>query len=198
MDTYTYQIGENLYINLTNRCSNACTFCVRNEKASYYGNYLWLKDGEPSAQTVIGEIGDPKRYKEVVFCGFGEPTCRLDAMLEIAAYVKAHGGTTRLNTNGQGSLIAGRDIVPLLLGKIDRVNVSLNNATKARYEEVCKPKFAEGYEAMLRFGQDCVKAGLDAWFSVVDVIGAEEVEACRRLAKELGVPLRVREMITDS
>ena len=70
MDTYTYQIGENLYINLTNRCSNACTFCVRNEKASYYGNYLWLKDGEPSAQTVIGEIGDPKRYKEVVFCGF--------------------------------------------------------------------------------------------------------------------------------
>lgn len=198
MDTYTYQIEENLYINLTNRCSNACTFCVRNEKASYYGHFLWLKEGEPDAETVISQIGDPKRYREIVFCGFGEPTYRLDTMLQVAAYVKEHGGQTRLNTNGQGNLINGYDIVPKLVGKIDRINVSLNNATKARYQEVCKCKFENGYEAMQAFAVEARRQGIDAWFSVVDVIGAEEVEACRALAQSLNVPLRVRKMITDS
>lgn len=198
MDTYTYRIDDNLYVNLTNRCSNACTFCVRNDKASYFGNYLWLKKGEPDPQTVIAQIGDPKKYREVVFCGFGEPTYRVDAMLEIAAYVKEHGGQTRLNTNGQGNLINGYDIVPRLVGRIDRINVSLNNATKERYREVCKSRFEDGYEGMLSFAAEARSLGIDAWFSVVDVIGQAEVAACRALAARLGVPLRVREMITNS
>ena len=105
MDTYTYVIGNNCYVNLTNRCTNRCTFCVRNGKQTFEGYDLWLKEGEPTAEQVEAGIGDPARYTEVVFCGFGEPTYRLDVMLAVCDWVHAHGGKTRLNTNGHGSII---------------------------------------------------------------------------------------------
>ena len=66
MNTFTYQIGNNLYINLTNRCSNRCTFCVRDQSAQYEGYSLWL-DSEPSVEDVVKEIGDPAQYEEIVF-----------------------------------------------------------------------------------------------------------------------------------
>ena len=195
MDTYTYQIGNNLYINLTNRCSNRCTFCVRNGKEMYEGYALWLKGGEPTAEAVKEEIGDPARYGEVVFCGFGEPTERLADMLDICDYVHAHGGRTRLNTNGHGSLIAGENIAPRLKGKLDGVNVSLNAPTKEEYDALCRPQLEGAFGAMLAFARDCRAAGVDVWFSVVDCIGQEKVELCRKIADGVGIPLRVRPMI---
>lgn len=194
-DTYTYQIGNNLYINLTNRCSNRCTFCVRNGKETYEGHALWLKNGEPTAEQVIREIGDPKQYHEIVFCGFGEPTYRLDVMLEICDYVHAHGGRTRLNTNGHGSLIAGMDITDSLKGRLDGINISLNAPTENAYNAVCLPQMEGAYSALFAFARSCKERELNAWFSVVDCIGAEAVEQCRILANEVGIPLRVREMI---
>ena len=194
-DTYTYQIGNNLYINLTNRCSNRCSFCVRNGKEEYEGYALWLKNGEPTVETVISEIGDPTSYGEIVFCGFGEPTYRFSDMLKICDYVHAKGGKTRLNTNGHGSLINGRDIAPELKGKLDGVNISLNAPDEESYNAVCLPVKEDAYAAMLAFARACRENGLNAWFSVVDIIGAEAVEKCRAVAKEAGLPLRVREMI---
>ena len=195
MDTYTYSIGNNLYLNLTNRCSNRCTFCVREGKETYEGYALWLRGGEPTAETVIAQIGDASRFGEVVFCGFGEPTYRLDDMLKICTHVHKTGGKTRLNTNGQGSLIHGYDIVPLLAGNLDGINSSLNAPTEEAYNAVCRPQRGGAFRAMLDFAAACRKEGLNAWFSVVDCIGAEAVEACRNLANEVGLPLRVRPMI---
>ena len=194
-DTYTYQIGNNLYINLTNRCSNRCTFCVRNGKETYEGYPLWLKGGEPTVEQVILEIGDPKRYGEIVFCGFGEPTYRLDAMLEICDYVHERGGRTRVNTNGHGALIADMGAAEKLKGKLDGVNISLNASTKERYDALCRPQIEGAFEGMLAFARDCKKWGVNAWFSVVDCIGEEEIAACRALAASIGIPLRVRPMI---
>lgn len=194
-DTYTYQIGENLYVNLTNRCSNRCTFCVRNGKETYEGHALWLKGGEPTAEQVISEIGDPKKYREIVFCGFGEPTYRLREMLEICDYVRKEGGKTRLNTNGHGNVINGRNIAPELKGRVDAVNISLNAPSAEEYDRVCLPQIGNAYEAMKEFARDLKACGINCWFSVVDCIGQEAVGKCRKIADGVGIPLRVREMI---
>lgn len=195
-DVYTYRIGENLYVNLTNRCSNNCTFCVRNGKSEYEGYPLWLKNGEPTAEQVIAEIPDPAAYREIVFCGFGEPTYRLDAMLKISDYVHEKGGRTRLNTNGHGSMLNRRDIAPELKGRLDGINISLNAPDSRRYEKLCRPVYPQmAFDGMLFFAKACKEEGLNCWFSVVDCIGKEQVEACKALAEEIGIPLKIREMI---
>ncbi len=194
-DTYTYVIGENLYINLTNRCSNRCRFCVRDLSAEYEGYRLWLKNGEPTVGQIADEIGDAARYREVVFCGYGEPTYRLNELKEIAEYVHEKGGKTRLNTNGHGSVINGRNIAPELVGKLDGVNISLNAPEATAYTALCRPQIKNAFEAVADFGKAAKAAGLNAWFSVVDCIGAEAVAACRKIADGVGIPLRVRELI---
>ena len=195
MDTYVYRIGKNLYVNLTNRCSNRCTFCVRNGKETFEGYSLWLRDGEPSAEQVEEALGGCD-CEEVVFCGFGEPTYRLGAMLEVCDYVHLHGKRTRLNTNGHGSIINERDIAPELVGKLDGINISLNVSNAKLYEKLCRPLYPDmAFDSMLFFAQACRDNGLNCWFSVVDCIGAAEVEACRALAQRVGIPLRVRPMI---
>ena len=200
-DTYLYVLDGNLYVNLTNKCSNACDFCVRNERSSYYGNYLWLKN-DPSAEKVMAAAngyGDLTRFKEVVFCGFGEPTYRLAEMVALCDYFHEKGLKTRLNTNGQGNLINKRDIVPELKGKVDFVNVSLNASSAEKYQKICRSQFGEnGFEAMIEFAKSCRRNGVPCRFSIVDCIGEEEVEACKRLAESAHVPLYIRSYITDS
>ena len=194
-NVYTYAIDDNLYVNLTNKCTNDCTFCVRNEKTTYEGYALWLEH-EPTAEQIVAQIGDPTRYREIVFCGFGEPTLRLDALLEIAEYVKRKGGVTRLNTNGHGNLIHKRNIAPDLAGKIDKINVSLNEASAEGDAALCKPAYGErAFTALQEFAKHCKAEKIDVWFSVVDCVGAEKIERCREIAADCGVPLRVREYI---
>ncbi len=201
-DTYVYTLDGNLYINLTNKCSNACDFCVRNERTSYYGNYLWLRHGDPTVEKVIAAangFGDLSRFKEVVFCGFGEPTYKVAEMTALCEHFHAKGLSTRLNTNGQGNLINKRDIVPELKGKIDFVNISLNASCVEKYQPICRSQYGEsGFEAMIEFAKLCRRNGVECRFSIVDCIGEEEVEACKRLAESVKVPLYVRKYITDS
>ena len=200
-DTYVYELDGNVYINLTNKCSNGCEFCVRNERASYYGNYLWIKHGDPTAEKVIAELEkkDVSAYKELVFCGFGEPTYKMGEMTAVAEYAHSRGLKTRLNTNGQGNLINKRDIVPELKGKIDLVNVSLNAPDAESYQKICHSQYRlDAFPALVEFAKSCVKNGVACRFSVVDCIGAEAVESCRRLAESEGVPLYVRKYIADS
>jgi TatD family-associated radical SAM protein len=201
-DTYLYTLDGNLYVNLTNKCSNGCDFCVRNERSSYYGNYLWLRNGDPTVEKVIAAangFGDLSRFKEVVFCGFGEPTYKVDEMLALCDFFHGKGMKTRLNTNGQGNLINKRDIVPELKDKIDFVNISLNASCVEKYQPICRSQFGEaGFMGMIEFAKLCKKNGVDCRFSIVDCIGEEEVEACKRLAESVKVPLYVRKYITDS
>ena len=195
-ENFTYEIGDNLYINLTSRCTNACTFCVRNEKADYFGHKLWLSR-EPSAEEVLSRIpADIARYKEYVFCGFGEPTLRLETMLEIAAALKARGAVTRLNTNGQANMIRKRDVSGELAGRIDKINVSLTLDRVLDYAALCKPAFGEAaFAGLQEFAAACARRGIETWFSVVDIIGEEKIAACRGIAKRCGVTLKVRSYI---
>lgn len=201
-DTYLYTLDGNLYVNLTNKCSNACDFCVRNERTSYYGNYLWLKNGDPTAEKVMAVAngyGDLTRFKEVVFCGFGEPTYRLAEMVALCDYFHEKGLKTRLNTNGQGNLINKRDITPDLKGKIDFVNISLNASCYEKYQPICRSQYREaGFESMIEFAKLCRRNGIDCRFSIVDCIGEEEVQACKYLAESVKIPLYVRKYIQDS
>lgn len=201
-DTYVYTLDGNLYINLTNKCSNGCDFCVRNERSSYYGNYLWLRNGDPTVEKVIAAtkgFGDLTRFKEVVFCGFGEPTYKVAEMVALCDYFHEKGLKTRLNTNGQGNLINKRDIVPDLKGKIDFVNISLNASCVEKYQPICRSQFGEsGFSGLIEFAKLCRKNGVACRFSIVDCIGEEEVEACKCLAESVKIPLYVRKYITDS
>lgn len=201
-DTYLYTLDGNLYVNLTNKCSNACDFCVRNEKSSYFGNYLWLRNGDPTAEKVMAVAngyGDLTRFKEVVFCGFGEPTYKVAEMLALCDYFHDKGLKTRLNTNGQGNLINKRDITPELKGKIDFVNISLNASCYEKYQPICRSQFRElGFEGMIEFAKLCRRNGIDCRFSIVDCIGEEEVQACKALAESVKIPLYVRKYITES
>ena len=201
-DTYVYTLDGNLYINLTNKCSNACDFCVRNERSSYYGNYLWIRNGDPTVEKVIAAakgFGDLTRFKEVVFCGFGEPTYKVAEMVALCDYFHEKGLKTRLNTNGQGNLINKRDIVPELKDKIDFVNISLNASCVEKYQPICRSQFGEsGFSGMIEFAKLCRKNEIACRFSIVDCIGEEEVEACRRLAESVRIPLYVRKYIIDS
>ena len=201
-DTYVYTLDGNLYINLTNKCSNACDFCVRNERSSYYGNYLWLRNGDPTVEKVISAAngyGDLSRFKEVVFCGFGEPTYKVAEMLALCDFFHEKGLKTRLNTNGQGNLINKRDIVPNLKDKIDFVNISLNASCYEKYQAICRSQYKEaGFESMIEFARLCRRNGVNCRFSIVDCIGEEEVAACKCLADSVKIPLYVRKYITDS
>ena len=200
-DTYAYPLDGNLYINLTNKCSNGCDFCVRNERTSYFGHYLWINHGDPTAEKVVAAcnaLGDLTKFKEIVFCGFGEPTYRMEQMLALCDYFHAKGLKTRLNTNGQGVLINKRDIVPEMKGKIDKISISLNASCAEKYQKICRSQFGEnGFGAMIEFAKACKRAGFETRFTLVDYVGEEEVELCKKLAQSVNVPLVVRKYIAD-
>lgn len=191
MDTYVYEINGKDYINITNKCTNACTFCVRNHSKGVEGYDLWLQR-EPEPKEVTDILSKNKR--DVVFCGFGEPTTRIDVLCEIARFVKAYGGNVRINTNGHGSVYNGKDIVPMLSGIVDSVSISLNGSDGKKYQEVCKSLYGEkGYDYMLDFAKKCVNAGIEVILSVVSIVGEEEIEKCREIAKDIGAKFRLRE-----
>lgn len=199
-NNYVYEFGDSLYLNITNRCPNNCEFCIRNIKDGVSGNDLWLLK-EPTYQELVDDISmyDLKKYKEIVFCGFGEPMCNLSMISQIAPYLKSKGCKIRINTNGLGALINKRDDVAKLIAPyIDAVSISLNASTADVYQEICRSKYGkDAFYAMLKFAKDCVEAGIDTTMSVVDFIGEEEVEACRKLATEAGAHFKVRETIYE-
>ena len=198
MNTYVYELDGNLYINLTNKCSNACDFCVRNGHDGYFGNKLWLEK-EPTASDVLNAIDYTKKYNQIVFCGFGEPTEKVEVLVEIAKALKSKGYTTRVNTNGQGNLINGRNIIPELAQCIDYINVSLNAPNAENYQRICHSKFGlSAFDELIKFAENCRNHGISTNLSIVDVIGIENVEKCKKLASEHNLNLRVREMITDN
>jgi len=195
--TILYEVHDNLYVNLTNQCPCACTFCLRQTRDSI-GNSgrLWLEH-PLTLEEVLAEFQnfDMRKYREVVFCGFGEPTEALEILLDTARYVKEHyKKPIRINTNGLGDLIHGRAIAPLFQDLIDSVSISLNTPDAARYHELVRSKFGDcSYEAMLKFAKDCTRYVPHVVLTTVatTLTAAEEAE-CQKLCDGLGVTYRIR------
>ncbi|MFH0916671.1 MAG: radical SAM protein [bacterium] len=222
--TYVYWGGENLYVNLTSRCSSACVFCLRESTWEVFGSDLYLsEEDEPTAADVIAaletEMGrapgaTPAMAKdaaekvtdraaeaaagaagprEVVFTGLGEPTVRLDVLLEVVRWLTAIGLTSRVDTNGHASLLhPDRAVVAeLVAAGLDRVSVSLNAPDTASYDELCRPTHPGGFVAVLGFVRDSVQAGLETTVTMVGIPGLPAGPVAR-LAAELGAAFRVR------
>lgn len=190
---YTYK--DSVYANITNKCNCRCTFCIRFVKDSVgEAQTLWHQTN-PTLDEVITAIRnfDFTGYNELVFCGYGEPTCQLDILLAAADYAKKEKNLrTRLNTNGQGNIENGRDIVPDLSKVIDSVSISLNAPSKKEYEEVTRPLHDNGFENMIEFSKRCREIIGDVRWSVVDVLPKEEIDRCIALSSEYDIPLRIR------
>lgn len=189
----TYVIRNSLYINMTNRCNLACRFCPKFVDYEVKGYYLKLQN-EPSVEQVLEEVGDPSRYDEVVFCGYGEPTRRLDDLLAVSKSLKERYPQTkiRINTDGLGNLVYGRNIVPELVPFIDALSISLNASDAATYVKYCPSRFKEkAWEGVQEFIQLAAAAIPDVTASVVGVPEANE-EKCRQLATKLGAKFRYR------
>ncbi|MFH0736354.1 MAG: TatD family hydrolase [bacterium] len=190
--SFTYPIRKSLYVNVTNRCNADCVFCDRKGEAIISGYNLKMKKSEePEAQIYITEIGDPKKYDSIVFCGYGEPTIRWDVVKEVAKYVKENGGSTRLNTDGHGSFINKHDITPELKGLIDVVSISLNSVDAAQYAKLMRVDESLHAEMI-----DFAKKAKNYSHVVMSIVGLNEVDA--EVAKnfvinEIGVDFRLRE-----
>lgn len=197
--TILYTIQDSLYINLTNKCPCACTFCVRQESAGVHGvDNLWLKH-DPSLEEVIEAFNDYdlEKYHSVVFCGYGEPLERFDVVIEVAKYIRSKSKIRiRLNTNGLADLIHQKPTAHLLEGYIDEVSISLNAPNAEDYNTLVKPKFKEkSFESLLKFAEDCKRYIGDVTFTVVDLLTPEQLEACKKIADTMDIKFRVRAVI---
>jgi TatD DNase family protein len=190
---YTYKIHNSLYINITNRCNADCVFCNRKTDPVVAGYNLHMsKSDEPPAEIYISEIGDPKQFDEIVFCGFGEPTIRWDVVKKIAKYVKDNGGRTRLNTNGHGNYINKKDITPELNHLIDIVSISLNAVDPKQYSEIMRLD-SSFFNEMINFAKSAKLYVEKVVMSVVS-ISSINIEKARGIAEEkVGAEFRVRE-----
>lgn len=195
--TICYTVNDALYINLTNRCSNSCSFCIRNNGDGVYGSdSLWL-EREPTVDEVLTAIDgyDLSRFKELVFCGYGEPTERAADLVRIAKTVKVrYGIRIRINTNGQGNLINGKDITGDLVGAVDVVSVSLNASNPEEYDAVCHSVYGlSAYNSIVEFAKLCVSRGITTVLSVVDTtVSRDAIKRCEDIARSVGAVLRIR------
>jgi TatD family-associated radical SAM protein len=196
-----YWLDSSLYLNITNQCSNNCWFCLRNFKQGVGGFNLKLK-AEPTTAQVIAELEQAlamRRWSEVVFTGFGEPTERLDVLLEVARWVVQRCGNSlmvRLDTNGHGYVInKGRDMAAeLKAAGVGKVSVSLNGHDEITYGENCRPTFSGAFVAVIDFVKKAKAAGLEVEVSAVRMPEVD-LEKVRAIVDSLGVAFRVRDYI---
>ncbi len=200
--TITYTVGNGLYINVTNRCTNRCDFCIRNNGDGAYGSdSLWLLH-EPTESEILESVfaRDLENIPEIVFCGYGEPSLRLDVVRRVALKIKESYPEIkiRINTNGQSDLIYKCDSAPMYKDAFDSVSISLNAPSGARYQEICHSVYGEEVlESILNFAKNVNKYVQNTAFSVVkETLGEEEIQKCYEIANECGVKLRVRDLIT--
>ena len=194
-----YWLGNSLYLNITNRCSNSCYFCFRKFKTGIKEFNIKLEK-EPTTEEVIEELRkftNRKNWSEAVFCGFGEPLERLDLVLEVTRWLKKHyWKTVRVDTNGQGYLLnKGRDVVlELKEAGVDKVSVSLNAHNKETYNQICKPVFEDAYENVLEFIKKAKEEGIETEATAV-TIPEVEITKVKKLAERMGVKFMVRQYI---
>ena len=190
---YTYK--DQVYANITNKCNCRCRFCIRShEDGVGDADTLWHKT-DPTLEQIKEAMDafDFTGYKELVFCGYGETTCALDNLVASAKYAKEkYGLSIRVNTNGLANLYYGKDVIPFLAQAVDSVSISLNAPTSEQYNEVSRPQLDNAFEGLLQFATECKGQIPSVKLTIVDVLPKEEIEACKKLAASLDIPLRIR------
>lgn len=191
---YPYQ--GHLYVNMTNRCTNRCRFCIRYTPSGVDGLDLWLEHEPETAEIIEAlEAQNFRQADQVVFCGYGEPLLRAEQLIAAARYIKENSNAlVRINTNGHANRYFGKDITPELAGLVDVISISLNAKNGKEYHEICQCDYGEeGFTALLDFAAKAKEHVPHVVLSVVDVIGKEDIEVCRKIAEDIGVEFRVRE-----
>lgn len=189
-DTYTYKIRNSLYLNLTNRCTNNCYFCIRKKTYFIKGHYLKLEK-EPTVEDILTEIKDIKGYKEIVFCGIGEPFLRYEALIKIAKHLKAQGAKIRINTNGQADLICGKNVARELKGIVDAISISLNAPDADNYQQISHCLYPSAFNSIINFIKECKKYIPKITLTFLD-LPAINLEECKKICQDLGVEFRMR------
>ena len=198
MNTISYVFGENLYLNITNKCMMACPYCIKYKWANeFHGNDLKLEN-EPSAAEVIESIGDPKKYGEIIFCGYGDALVKLEEVKEISKWVKEHGGKVRINTAGLANKFHNRNILPELKGLVDTISISLNGTTPEEHNRLNRPMFKEdSFSEIISFAK-LAKNYIPS--VVITAVELPELDTAKveQIAKEAGVKFRVRPYLDDN
>ena len=207
MQNLLYFLYEKAYINITNSCTNACKFCIRDIKDDVKGTVMRLMDNNVKAKDVIEQINRNKDkitvHNELIFCGYGEPLVKFEEVKEICQYVKKFMPQVkiRINTNGHGNFLAKRNIVPELKSLIDSISISLNAQNEEEYNKISSPKIENAYNETLNFAHECIKSGIDTTLSIVTgykpdlyEINADE---CKKIAENAGAKFRIREWIEN-
>ena len=207
MSNLVYFLGQKAYINITNACTNACKFCVRDIKDDVKGANLWLDVQNVKADDVIQQIKNSAQKVleggEIVFCGYGEPLIKFEEVKKICQYVRKEMPELkiRINRNGHGDFVNKKNIVLELKRLIDSISISLNAQDEELYNKISQPKFEGAYEAMLDFARECVKCGIDTTMSVVSKFREDEykldIEKCEQIAHNIGAKFRNREWIKE-
>jgi len=195
--TITYELKDNLYVNVTNKCPNACDFCVRNLEDAFK-NDLWLKR-DPTVNEIIEDIfsKDLTKYKQIVFCGFGEPLENIDEVLEVCRVIKEKTDIgTRINTNGLANRIHKSDVTPRFKSLVDGISISLNAKNAEEYDSICHSVFGkEAFPSILEFTEKCKAYVNDVQLSIVDCLLNEDIRECKKIAAQIGVNLKIRKEI---
>ena len=201
MNDLVYKYKNNLYLNITNRCTSNCPYCIKNKWDWNYRSYNLKLDKEPAPEEIINEIktamNKHKSLEEFIFCGYGEPFLRLDVVKEVSGFIKSVNKPVRINTNGHANLIHKRDICPELKGLVDKISISLNGDTSEKYYEINKPVFGiETFNAVLQFITSCKKYIPDITVTAVEMEGIN-IENCREIARKLDIKFMVRPFLDE-
>ena len=204
-DNLLYFLDGKPYINMTNACTNACVFCVRDQKEDVQGARLWLNDEKSSVYDFIFQIeankDKLKLSDEIVFCGYGEPLIRIDEVIEICKYLKENFSNLkiRINTNGHANAIHKRNVAPELAPLVDIISVSLNAENEEKYNEISKPKIDNAYEEVKRFIRACVEEKIPTVASIVTGVPKYpvDIKRCEIIANSLGAKFRARDFIAN-
>lgn len=203
MADIVYTFENSIYLNITNACPCRCKFCIRNNgNAVGEAHSLWFEKHTPSFEEIKAAIDafDFSGYTgEIIFCGYGEPTCAYDNLIQTCRYIKEKLGLKiRLNTNGLSDLLNKKPTAAEICRYADTVSISLNEYNAEKYKALCAPVFGEkAFEALLKFAEECKASGVNVKFSCVDVIPQADIDACQNLADKMGIPLRVRTYTAD-
>lgn len=200
-----YFLDGKPYINITNACTNACVFCLRNQKEDVQGANLWLDKDNTTALDVIEQIEAKKdiisKSDEIVFCGYGEPLIKINEVVEVSKYLKENFPNIkiRINTNGHASAIHKRNVAIELAPYVDYISISLNAQNEETYNKVSNPKIENAYEEVKRFIRACVEEKIKTTATVVSNVPNYpiDVERCEVVAKSLGAKFRAREFIKN-
>ncbi|MDR3195176.1 MAG: TatD family nuclease-associated radical SAM protein [Endomicrobium sp.] len=197
MNTISYVFGDNLYLNITNRCTMACPYCIKHKWANKFNGDNLKLEREPSVKEVIESIDDPKKYKEVIFCGYGDALIRIWEVKEIAKWIKERGGKVRINTAGLANAYHAKNILPELKGLVDVISVSLNGSNPEEHNKINNPMFKEkSFDEIVKFASEAKKYMPDVVITAVEFTGFDASKV-KEVADKLGVRFRSRPYLDD-